>query len=211
MKCVIITNGDIEYTKKTALLIKKAELIICADGGARHLRALDILPDILIGDFDSIKTEDKIFFEKKKIKTLVFPSKKNLTDTEICINYAIQKKAKDITLLGAIGTRFDHTLANILFLKNLTTKGINSKIINKNNEIYLINNFIKLIGKKNDILSIIPISKKVMGIRLKGFKYPLKNTTLKIGSGLGISNVFKKNKVCISIQKGILLVIKSKD
>ena len=68
MKCVIIANGDLDYTKETLKWIKDAQTIISADGGARHLRELNILPDVMIGDFDSILQKDQQFFEKKQIR-----------------------------------------------------------------------------------------------------------------------------------------------
>ena len=64
MKCVIIANGDLEYTSDILRVIKDAQLIISADGGARHLRALNILPHVMIGDFDSILPKDKQFFKE---------------------------------------------------------------------------------------------------------------------------------------------------
>lgn len=73
MKCVIIANGDLEYSERITGLIREAGLVVCADGGMRHLRALRILPHIIIGDFDSARPGDKLYFEEKNIKD-DFPS-----------------------------------------------------------------------------------------------------------------------------------------
>ena len=119
MKCVIIANGDLEYTNDIIGVIKDAQLIISADGGARHLRILNILPHVMIGDFDSIHPEDKQFFKEKQVKTLTFPPRKDHTDSELCVSWALENNATQITLLGVTGTRLDHTLANIFLLKKL--------------------------------------------------------------------------------------------
>ncbi|RLC23727.1 MAG: thiamine diphosphokinase [Deltaproteobacteria bacterium] len=211
MKCVIIANGDVEYTNDIISIIRDAQLIISADGGARHLRALNILPHVMIGDFDSILPADKLFFKKKKVEMLTFSSKKDHTDSEICVSWAIDNKATDITLLGVTGTRLDHTLANIFLLKELARENIPARIINKNNEIHIITDHIELNGQPKDLLSIIPVTQKVTGITLKGLEYPLVNADIKMGSSIGVSNTFKGTLATISIKKGILIVIKSKD
>ena len=211
MKCVIIANGELEYTDNIIKIIKNADMIISADGGARHLRALNILPDVMIGDFDSINFADHSFFKQKQIKTLSFPLKKEHTDTELCVSYALENKASDITLLGVTGSRLDHTLANIFLLKRLAQLKIPARIISRHNEIYIVTDFIEIKGQPNDLLSIIPVTQQVTGIELKGLEYPLKNASIKMGETLGISNVFKESVVSISIKKGILIVTRSKD
>ena len=211
MKCVIIANGDLEYTARIKGIIKNSPMIVCADGGARHLRTLNILPHIMIGDFDSIDPGDKQFFEKKQIKTLVFPSRKEQTDAELAVDWAIENKATDITLLGVTGTRLDHTLANIFLLKKLARYQVPARIINEKNELHMVMDFIEISGRPGDVLSILPITKQVTGITLKGLEYPLVNATLEMGSSLGISNYFKRTMASVSVKKGILIVTKSKD
>ncbi len=211
MKCVIIANGDLDYTKEIVDRIRDAKLIISADGGARHLRALNILPHVMIGDFDSIHPDDQVFFKEKQVKTLTFASRKNNTDTELCLSWALENNATDITFLGVTGIRLDHTLANIFLLKKLAGQNIPARIINKNNEIHIVTDFIKFKGGPKDFLSIIPITEKVIGITLKGLEYPLVDATLEMGSCLGVSNSFKETFASVSIKKGALIVIKSKD
>ncbi|MBU8848644.1 MAG: thiamine diphosphokinase [Desulfobacterales bacterium] len=211
MKCVIIASGDLEYTNAILRVIKDAQLIISADGGAGHLRKLNILPHVMIGDFDSIHPDDKQFFKEKKVKMLTFPSRKNHTDSELCVSWGLENNATDITLLGVTGTRLDHTLANIFLLKKLAEQNIPARIINKNNEIHIVTSFLELKGRPNDFLSIIPVTRQVSGITLKGLEYPLVDATLEMGSCLGISNSFKEAVASVSIEKGILIVTKSTD
>ena len=211
MKCVIIANGDLDYTNETIDRIRGAQLIISADGGARHLRALNILPHVMIGDFDSIHPDDQVFFKEKQVKTITFSSRKDHTDTELCLSWALENNATDITFLRVTGTRLDHTLANIFLLKKLARQDIPARIINKNNEIHMVTDFIELKGRPKDFLSIIPITEKVTGITLKGLEYPLFNASLEMGSCLGVSNFFKETVASVSIKKGSLIVIKSRD
>lgn len=211
MKCVIIANGDLEYTSDIVNRIKMAGLIICADGGARHLRAMRITPHVMIGDFDSIHPDDQAFFNRQKVKTLPFPAKKNHTDSDLCLSWAIDNNATDVTLLGATGTRLDHTLSNIFLLKKLDRENIPARVINHNNEIHMVTKYLELNGNKGDILSLVPITQQVTGVTLKGLEYPLVNATMTMGSSLGISNSFKDTTASIRVKNGILIVTRSID
>lgn len=211
MKCVIIANGDLEYSNDIVRIIKTAQLVISADGGASHLRILNILPHVLIGDFDSIHPDDRCFFKKKQVKIIPFPSRKDQTDSELCVSWALENNATDITLLGVTGTRLDHTLANIFLLKKLARQHIPARIINKNNEIHIVTDYMELKGQPGDLLSVLPITEKVTGITLKGLEYPLMNATMEMGSSLGISNCFTREVASVSIETGMLIITKSKD
>ena len=186
-------------------------MIICADGGAKHLRTLNILPHVMIGDFDSINPDDHLFFKEKKIKILTYPLKKNYTDTDLCVSHALKYRASDITLLGVTGTRMDHTLANIFLLKKLALLNIPARIINQHNEIHVVTDYLELKGKPKELLSIIPITQTVNGITLTGLEYPLKNADMNMGDTLGISNVFKESTISIRVKKGVLIVTRSCD
>lgn len=208
---MIIANGDLEYSEKIIGIIREAGLIVCADGGARHLKALHICPHAVIGDFDSALPEDKLYFEEKNIKTISYPSRKNETDTDLCVSWALLNHATDITLLGATGTRLDHTLANVFLLKKLAERGIPARIIDKHNTIHVVTDQIELKGRPGDLLSLLPITEKVAGITIKGLEYPLKDAGMEMGFSLGISNVFKETAAFVSVGEGVLMVIQSKD
>jgi len=211
MNCIIVASGNLLLSPEIKRLCKKADLLIAADGGASHLKQMDINPHVIIGDMDSILPETRQFFEKNLTPIITHPSRKNSTDTDLCIDFAIQKGATTITLVGVTGHRLDHTLANIFLLKRLADLGIKSKILDAHNEIYLVTDHLKLNGEKGMLLSVIPISDKVTGLTLTGLEYPLENACLSMGSSLGISNYFSQTSATISIATGVLLVTKSRD
>lgn len=211
MKCIIIASGEMEYTRNISRIIRDAQLIVCADGGARHLKALDIIPHVMIGDFDSIHENDLDFFQKKNVRMISYPPQKDQTDSALCIDWAIENNATDITLLGMTGTRMDHTLANIFLLKKMAEKNIPARIINEHNEIQVVIKDIQVTGNIGEILSLVPVTQKVTGVTVKGLEYPLENAVMYMGTSLGISNVFKQTVVSISIKEGMLIVIKSRD
>lgn len=211
MKCVIIANGDFDNTSSYRNIFNEANYIICADGGAKHLKRMGIVPDVILGDLDSISRDDELFFRARNVRFEKFPSRKDDTDTGLATDLALSLKPTEITYLGTIGSRMDHTLANIGLLKKGIEAGAAVKMVNEKNEIHLIKTAIELSGQPGDILSILPLTEKVEGITLEGLEYPLHNATLCLGSTLGISNVFVGEKARITIKVGLLLVIKSKD
>jgi len=211
MDCVIIASGNFEATPEIKKRIKTCPLIICADGGARHLREQNLYPHVLIGDFDSIHPDDKAVFIKNNVQVVEFPPKKDQTDTELCITWALDHQATDITLLGVTGSRMDHTLANIFLLRKLIKQNITARIIDSKNEMIMVMDTITMEGNPGDLVSIIPITQIVSGITLMGLEYEMTDGQIEMGSSLGISNCFIKSKAVVSIKGGMALVIKSRD
>lgn len=211
MKFLIIANGSMDDYDFYKNIIDDYDFIICADGASNHAYNMNINPSIIIGDLDSIDDEVKKYFMDKNIEFNKFPSKKDKTDTEICIDYAIEQGSKEIDFIGVLGSRMDHSLANINLLYSLLKKGIKARIINENNEIHITDGKIQVTGKKGDIISVIPIYSDALGLTLKGLEYPLEDYDLKFGISMGISNVLVDEKCEISVKSGCVLVIKAKD
>ena len=154
MRAVIITGGSIQNYPAIKQYIQPNDYIICADSGYDHAVKMEITPNLLVGDMDSIHAD----LPTENIR--IFPAKKDDTDTEIAISAALKQGCDDILILGGIGSRMDHTLANILFLKQLHDQKISAKIVNENNEIRLMGSQenITLQGHPGDLLSLIPIT-----------------------------------------------------
>ena len=211
MTALIVCSGSIKDYSYHKKYFEKAQFVICVDGGAKHIRKFGLVPDVLIGDLDSISGEDLEYFIDMKVKIIRYPSQKEMTDTEIAINYAIDNGYKEVVIIGGIGTRIDHSLANILLLKQLLEKGIKGILANEKNEITLIKDRIKLEKETDAKLTLLPLTKVVEGITTKGLYYQLNCEDIELGSSRGVSNEFKDEIAEISIKSGILIVIKSKD
>lgn len=211
MKCVIVANGIIKNYGYLKQIIEHSDMVVCADGGSRHLRKVNILPDIVIGDLDSMSQADRVFFENRNVQIIRYPVRKDASDTELAVAWAMENKADDITLTGTSGKRLDHTLANIFLMKQIAAKRIACRMVDDHNEIYLISDEIRLKGSPGDLVSIIPVTEKVSGLTLAGLEYSLEDAEIFMGTSIGISNCFTGNKAFISIKTGLLAVIKSKD
>ena len=211
MNYIIIASGTLKRRDFFAGIIRLADKIVAADGGARHLRKMNIIPDIAIGDLDSMDNETLAFLEDHNVTLIRHPVDKDATDTELAVQWAMENSATSITLLGVTGTRIDHTLANIFLLEKITRAGILCKIVDDNNEIHLLVDRIELKGEPGDLLSIIPLTRTAGGITITGVDFPLENAEIPLGSSLGISNRFSGTMARISIKSGMAVVTKSKD
>lgn len=211
MKIIIVAGGCFDATPPIIARLNAADLCLAADRGAEHLAGLGIRPHAVIGDMDSVTPETRRMMEAQGCPFLLHPARKDQTDTELCITYALEKGATDITILGATGLRLDHTLANVLLLKQLDDLGIRARIMDSHNEICLVSRSLALNGEPGEILSLVPVSEKVTGVTLQGLEYPLKDAVLLMGTALGVSNRFKEPRAEIRIESGLLLVIRSRD
>jgi thiamine pyrophosphokinase len=219
MNVAIICNGNINDYVFYKKYLTGLDFIIVADAGAAHARQLGLIPDLLIGDFDSISLEDLEFYKKAGVEIQSYPVMKDKTDTEIAIDIVIDRFEKNhadtgsLLIIGALGTRFDHSMANIFLLRKLLNKGIRAKIVNEYNEIMLIDNKIKaeLTKQPFDKISLLPLSQVVTGVTTHNMHYPLNNATVEMGSTWGVSNEFLGSTASVSIKSGEMLVILSRD
>ena len=197
MRAVIIGNGTVRNYDSIFKYIHNDDFIICADGGIRHAVKMEIVPDLIIGDFDSSDVS------KYDIKRIKYPVRKDFTDGEICVKYAVEHGYKDILMLGMTGSRMDHTLTDIFLLSQC----INGCIIDDNNEIYYIKNMLEIYNKKGMTLSIIPVKGDLCGIVTEGLDYPLNNETLYFGESRGNSNVIIDDYCKITAESGEGIII----
>ncbi|MDF2613593.1 MAG: thiamine pyrophosphokinae [Clostridia bacterium] len=210
MKCLIFTNGD--YGNYSFCdHIEQYDFIICADNGMKHARHLGVSPDLIVGDFDSTPLGDLQYFKDKNVPIEALSPIKDETDTEIALDRAIERGAKQVDLYGGLGTRMDHSLANVHLLYKALRKGVRASLMNPYNTVTLIDKSATIYGRKGDIVSLLPFSAEVSGIHTTNLGYPLKEGTLLAGKPLGVSNYMLKQTASISIKQGLLLVIQSRD
>lgn len=211
MTGVIICGGSIRDYDYIGRYLEGADLVIAADSGAAHLAGLKAVPGLLAGDFDSISHADYHALAASGIETLRFPVEKDKTDSELAVELALERGCSTVVLLGALGTRLDHSLANVHLLKRLLDRGARGIIADEHNEVYLTDSSITLGKEAGAKLSLLPLSGPVKGVTTKGLHYPLENATLEIGSSWGVSNEFADETATVTITGGLLLVIKSRD
>lgn len=210
MTAVIVCSGSVVDYSCHEKYFKRAKSVICVDGGARHIRNMGLVPDVLIGDLDSITREDLEYLNDLNVKVVRYPSEKDMTDTEIAVSFAVESGCTEIIIIGGIGTRLDHSLGNIFLLKKMLDKGIKGIIANEYNELTLIKDRTSVLREEGFKLTLLPLTNVVEGISTKGLYYELNCEDIEMGSSRGISNEFNAETAEITLKNGILMIIKSK-
>lgn len=206
---IIFANGQIENLETAARLLGADSLIIAADGGARHCLALGKTPDILIGDFDSLDGFDLIQFERAGVQVIRHPKRKDYTDLELALLHAKSLGVTRAVIFGALGLRWDQTMANLLLPASNELSQMQIKLMDGNQEITIIHagEEYEIHGNPGDIVSLIPLNTDTGGISTQGLEYPLKNESLAYGSTRGVSNVLIGTRGSLRLEKGALLCV----
>ncbi len=217
-KILIISGGSIDDAfAKDWIKEYQPDYTIVADSGMEFMRRAELIPDMIIGDFDSVDPETLEIFRRECIeKGIVWKELnpiKDDTDTEFAIRQAMALGAEEITILGGTGTRLDHVLGNIALLGIGLEEGISIQLVDVHNRIRMIDKPMQL--KKAEqfgtVVSLVPYFGEVKGLTLKGFKYPLQDFIMGGFSSLGISNEIMADVAEISFEEGNLIVIEARD
>lgn len=197
--CNIVGSGDFKFKK---IDLNKNDIIIAADGGFDILEKINIKPNYLVGDMDSIKKIPNIDNIKK------YPKEKDDTDMTIAIEMGIELGYKNFILYGAYGDRPDHFYSNLQSLTRYCLSGFNISLKTIAFTVYpLINGILKLnnysINKTVSIFSTINESKNIC---IKDLYYKLDNAILNNTIPLGVSNKTIGKPFEISVEQGSLLI-----
>jgi len=209
LRAVIFANGVLNNLQDIHNIILPDDLIIAADGGMTHCRALGIKPSIVIGDLDSLDPDYLKSFQTSGTEIISYPINKDQTDLELAFFKALDLGSDEILVLGALGARWDMTIANLFLSASPEFSKVTIRLIDGHQEIILLRGKGELTfkGKKGDILSIVPLGQDAYGVTLRGLEYPLKDDVLKFGATRGISNVLIDDTATVYLKKGLLLCI----
>ena len=209
MKAVIVGNGDVLPSASWKSFLADFDLIVAADGGAKFLHKLSVLPQALLGDFDSIPPFLLKEYAEQGVEMERFPREKDYTDTWLAIDFCLHQGAKEITLLNVTGSRLDHTLGAVYLLKRIQRGGAEGLILDDENEIRLLEGFNQFHGMVGTYVSLLPHGGSAV-VSSQGLKWNLCDTTMTYDNPIGISNEFLEEKIEIQVKKGQLLMIKNR-
>ncbi len=182
--------------------------IICADGGARHAYRMGVVPDLIIGDMDSLDGEFQGHFVRKGCRIMRYPRSKEETDTQLALEMAFMTAPDEIRVFGAIGARLDHTLANLSLLVLAAERGIPVRFFDEWCEVFAVKGKAVVEGESGQTVSLFPFGSDVTGITLEGFEYSLSDAAMTVGRPYGISNRLISDRGVISVESGHLLAIR---
>ncbi|MBC7233333.1 MAG: thiamine diphosphokinase [Chloroflexi bacterium] len=210
MRAIIVANGHVEEGENYSGLVRAGDLVIAADGGTVIALQLGLEPQAVVGDLDSLPLEVRRELEERGCQFLHYPARKDETDTELAIRYALEQGAEEIVLLAATGDRLDHTLANVFLLGMPQLRGKKACILTGRTEVWLLRGGEELTiqGQPGAIVTLLPVGQDAVGIHSSGLEWALRDDTLRFGLARGVSNVMTAEKAQVSLRAGLLLVFR---
>ncbi|MCR5357208.1 MAG: thiamine diphosphokinase [Lachnospiraceae bacterium] len=223
--CFIISGGDFA---KMPYDIPSGAFITACDCGLDHAMKMGIVPDLVIGDLDSVSDKGKRFMEDNDIKCLLYPSDKDDTDTALAVKYLISQGFNDLRIMCAFGGRYDHELGNIAAARYAALRGAVVRLEGADTRAVVFSGRSGSEGNaaagsvsagnvsKRSVsveradgfsLSVISLTDKCSGVYIKGAKYELENAVINGDSTLGVSNEFVDDTVTVSVGDGVLMVV----
>jgi thiamine pyrophosphokinase len=212
LRAVIFANGNIDHPENIPTDLRDDDLVIAADGGAEHCKALGIQPDVIIGDMDSISEELLEEFKDADIQLILYPPDKDRTDLELALDYANKKDLDNVVLFGVLGGRLDLLLANLMLLSRDDWKTMSLTIIDEPETAYILRNHdsLTIFGNPGDIISLVPLSDHVSQVSTQGLRWKLHDATLVRGTTLSVSNELENTSARIEIGEGKLILVHRK-
>jgi thiamine pyrophosphokinase len=211
-QAIIIANGSMQVPPELSSYVQASTLIIAADGGIHNCKSLGIQPNVIIGDLDSVGSGEVAPYQESGVDVIAYPPRKDETDLELALRYALKSEVTDVIILGGLGARWDMTIANIHLIAHPMFAGLHIRLLDGTQELRLLRagNRSVIHGRSGDTLSLIPLAGDVSGIITSGLEYQLNDETLHFGSSRGVSNVLIQDQADILFRQGVLLCIVNK-
>jgi thiamine pyrophosphokinase len=207
-RALIFANGELPEPEAARRRLRPDDLLIAADGGARHCRTLGRQPQLVIGDLDSLPTAERAALEAAGVPFERHRAEKDETDLELALLAAVRAGADQLAVLGALGGRLDMTLANVLLLTHPAFANVRVELWHGRQTAWLIRPpGAGIAGQAGDTLSLIPLNGDARGVTLTGLAYPLRDETLLAGPARGVSNTLTGPAAQVTVRAGLLLAV----
>ena len=197
-KCVIFCAGEFCGLAEP---LHSEDFVIAADGGLTHLQGIGVVPNEIIGDFDSLGYVPE--------NATVFPVEKDDTDSILAVRRGLSLGYREFVIYGSLGGgRLDHTLANLQTLAFLAAHGATGHLVGNDNIVTLVQDgALRFPATAEGIVSVFCLGQDAEGVTIRGLQYPLENGTITSRFPLGVSNHFMGENAEISVKSGSLWVI----
>lgn len=206
MHALIFANGELQLPPGGP---PAADLILAADGGAKHCRSLGIWPQVLIGDLDSLDPALRAELAAQAVQLISHPARKDETDFELALLHAQRAGAEAVSVLGGLGRRWDHSLANLTLAAAGRFAGLHITFLHGSQRLFAIRGRVTLEATPGSRVSLIPLGQDARGVTTSGLEYPLVDETLPFGSSRGVSNLVAAENPSVEIAAGVLLCVLS--
>ena len=206
MRAFVFGGGEIfpEYIEDRA---QEGDIVVCADSGYKNALSMGVRVDVLVGDFDSLGNIPDGDFELIRV-----PAEKNSTDTQLAVDIAIERGADEVIIVASTSGRVDHALSAMAILEYLWTKKIPAVVVNGQNRVRFIRDSGAIIVRsKYKYFSVVTLDAVAKKVSIEGGKYPLVKKDIERGFQFAVSNEIVKNAALITVKKGSVYIIESRD
>ncbi len=204
-RAVIVANAPgVEWPALAALL--PGALVVAADGGARAFLGRERAPDVIVGDGDSLGPEELAALAAAGARVVAHPRDKDETDLELALAWVVAHGVTECDVVGALGGRWDHSLANVLVCAGERFAACCIRVHAPGETLYLVRGAVTLDESRGTTVSLIPLTAVVTGVTTRGLRYELAAATLYRDQGRGLSNVLLAPPASVTLEHGVLLV-----
>ena len=204
----VVVAGSSLAAELDAALFGRADLLIAVDGGAEAVAGAGLVPDVLVGDMDSISVVTRSSLEERGVEMVLLRTAKDETDTEAALRLAVSRGAGEITVYGALGgPRLDHLVANLLLLSSPWLATVRVRMVDELHEAFLVKGDVVFGGDRGDLVSLLPLTPEVSDVRTDGLLYPLLGEPLAQSATRGVSNTMTGPEARVTHGEGVLLLI----
>ena len=210
MSIIIFANGHLTSGSWLDKYLKVSTKKVAADGGLKHMVALNLKPDVIIGDLDSVDEALLTKFRESGVTVLEHAPDKDETDLELALLHSKNFPEEEIFVFGGMGGRWDQSIANVLLLTHPDLKDQKIAFVDEGTRLWLINGSTSIYGSRGDLISLIPIAAPVRVAFTEGLRWPLKNEVLMPGRTRGVSNEMTGPRAQIGLSEGHLLCFHSR-
>jgi len=211
---LVVAGGSKDAADRA--LVERASLVVAADSGSEFLRQHKLVPDLVVGDFDSSYPDTIAHFRDSGVPIICLECEKDKTDTEVALDLIACKDFDTAIIIGATrGKRLDHELANVFLIEHYARKGLDLILHSQDAVVFGVSGdeYPKarqervFTGNPGDWVTVMPVTSRVTGVTAANLKYCLDNAILCRGSTLGVSNEMLGTTATISVKSGFALVV----
>jgi thiamine pyrophosphokinase len=207
-KVVVVVAGGGALRDEAALAVPLGATVIAADGGLEHARKLGLDVSVVVGDLDSAAPEGVSEAERAGVPIDRHPAEKDATDLELALDAALELAPERVLVLMGDGGRLDHLLSALLLLGSERYEAVEIDAYLGPANVRVVRNARALEGEPGELVSLLAVHGPAEGVRTEGLVYPLAGETLRPGSSRGVSNVFASRTAHVSLESGVLLIVR---
>lgn len=208
-RAVVFANGEYDQASASLASVTDDDFIVCVDGGVQHCLHSKLRPDLLLGDLDSLDEHSATAIEQLGTEKIQYPAEKDASDLELALEVLCKRAVAQVVVLGASGGRTDHHLFNWQLLASRAWP-FQLRVIDSTVDSYLIEPtrpFDQTLAK-GTTFSVIALAGPAAGVRVSGAQYPLIGARLNPGSTVGLSNIVTDSRLQVSVEEGIVMLMR---